>query len=84
MDVRLVYDNSADNPRNRNNPAKRVLWGEQSADEMGSVTVQVVAVRKEDEAALQKFFTERTQAAIQAGIENGTARRFLQQRAAEQ
>jgi len=83
MDVRIVYDNSADNPRNPSNPPKRVLWGEQSTDEMGSVTMQVVAVHKEDEPVLQKFFTERTQEAIQAGIQNGTAKRFMQQHQAE-
>ena len=61
----------------------RVLWGEQSFDEMGSVTEQVVAVHKEDEPTLQKFLTDRTRAAIQAGTQNGTAQRYLQQRASE-
>ncbi|HLH43371.1 MAG TPA: cytochrome c [Bryobacteraceae bacterium] len=83
IDVKLTYDNSSDNPRNPNNPPKRVLWGEQSFDEMGSVTEQVVAVHKEDEPVLQKFLAERTRAAIQAGMRNGTAQRYLQQRASE-
>jgi hypothetical protein len=82
MDVRIVYDNSGDNPRNPSNPPKRVEWGEQSTDEMGSVTAQVVAVHKEDEPVLQKFFAERTQQAIQRGIQNGTARRLAQERQA--
>jgi hypothetical protein len=80
MDVRLVYDNSPDNPRNPSSPPKRVLWGEQSFDEMGSVTLQVVAVHKQDEPILQQFFADRVQAAITAGVQNGTARRVAQQR----
>jgi mono/diheme cytochrome c family protein len=84
MDVRIVYDNSTDNPRNPSNPAKRVLWGEQSFDEMGSVTAQIVAVHKEDEPVLQKFLADRTQTAIQAGMQNGTAQRYLKQRASGQ
>jgi hypothetical protein len=32
--VEATYDNSADNPRNPNNPPKRVTWGEETTDEM--------------------------------------------------
>lgn len=32
--VEGVYDNSAENPRNPNNPPKPVTWGEQTTDEM--------------------------------------------------
>jgi len=34
--VELVayYDNSAQNPRNPNQPPKRITWGEQTTDEM--------------------------------------------------
>lgn len=32
--VEAVYDNSTDNPRNPNNPPKRVTWGEATTDEM--------------------------------------------------
>jgi hypothetical protein len=78
IDVKLTYDNTAGNPHNPSNPPKRVLWGEQSFDEMGSVTEQVVAVHKEDEAVLQKFFVDRARAAIAAATQDGTAQRFLQ------
>jgi len=37
LDGSITYDNSAENPRNPSNPPKRVTWGEQSTDEMGSV-----------------------------------------------
>jgi uncharacterized protein (TIGR03437 family) len=42
LDGELTYDNSADNIRNPNNPPKRVTWGEQSTDEMGSLILGVV------------------------------------------
>src|SRR5262249_19243489 len=35
IDVSVRYDNSAENPKNPSNPPKRVLWGEESLDEMG-------------------------------------------------
>ncbi len=44
LDVRITYDNSADNPRNPSQPPRRVKWGEQSTDEMGSMTLLVVPV----------------------------------------
>ena len=45
LDVTLTYDNSAGNRRNPSTPPKRVTWGEQSTDEMGSISLQVVAAR---------------------------------------
>jgi hypothetical protein len=30
IDVRITYDNSADNPQNPSNPPRRVQWGEES------------------------------------------------------
>lgn len=82
VDVHLRYDNTADNPRNPSNPPKRVQWGEQSFDEMGSVTMQVVAVHKEDEAVLQQALADRGRAALRKGVQDGTAARFQQERAA--
>jgi hypothetical protein len=76
IDVSLRYDNSADNPRNPHNPPQRIEWGEQSDDEMGSMTVLYEAVKKEDEAVLQQWTNQRTQAAIMKGVQNGALRRF--------
>ena len=48
LETEVVWDNSADNPRN---PAKThvpIHWGIASADEMGSVTVCVVPQKSED------------------------------------
>jgi len=41
---RYVYDNSKDNPRNPNQPPARIRFGEQSVDEMGTLTLQVEPV----------------------------------------
>lgn len=79
IDVHLVYDNSAGNPRNPSNPPQRVQWGEQSVDEMGSVTLQAIAVHKEDEPVLRQFLAGRMRAAVQHGIQDGTAKRMLQE-----
>ena len=82
IDVRLVYDNSADNPHNPNPESlKRVQWGEQSFDEMGSVNVAMQALHAEDEPALQKVLGARTQGAINRAMANGTLKRFMDQRA---
>jgi hypothetical protein len=49
---RLVYDNSAGNPENPFNPPRRVQWGRESTDEMGSITLTVVPRDKDDDSAL--------------------------------
>jgi uncharacterized protein (TIGR03437 family) len=41
IDGELTYDNSVRNVRNPNNPPKRVRWGENSTDEMGSLILNV-------------------------------------------
>jgi len=40
--MRIVYDNSAANPRNPSHPPRRVVSGNRSADEMGHVWFQVL------------------------------------------
>ena len=81
IDVRLTYDNSADNPRNPNPTSpKRVTWGEQSFDEMGSVSLAMQALRSEDEPVLQKVLGDRVRAAIARGMADGTAQRYMMER----
>jgi hypothetical protein len=53
LHTRILYDNSPANPRNPTSPPKRVRWGEQSTDEMGSVSLRLVAASESDLAALQ-------------------------------
>jgi hypothetical protein len=40
----IIFDNSADNPNNPFDPPRRISWGLESTDEMGSVIMQVVPV----------------------------------------
>ena len=42
------YDNSAANPRNPNDPPRRVVFGERSSDEMGSLWIQTLPKRVEE------------------------------------
>ena len=46
LDARVTWDNSATNPHNPTNPPKRIRWGPQSEDEMGSLTLLVTAPDK--------------------------------------
>ncbi|MGF1580708.1 MAG: hypothetical protein ACFCD0_15205 [Gemmataceae bacterium] len=55
LETTLIYDNSKDNPRNPNSPPKRIRWGRQSTDEMGNVTLLVVAANPEEEDKLRSF-----------------------------
>jgi hypothetical protein len=80
IDARITYDNTDDNPHNPSAPSKRVQWGEQSFDEMGSVILAVQAVNKADEPALQQALAVRLRAAVARARENGTLERVIQQR----
>jgi len=78
IDVTLVYDNSSNNPHQPSNPPKRVWWGEGSFDEMGSMTLQVTAVRKEDERVLGLALRAAGGKALMAAAGDGTLRRIRQ------
>lgn len=58
LHAKITYDNSADNPQNPTNPPKRVRWGRESTDEMGSVTLQVVAAKEADFPKLQTAYRQ--------------------------
>lgn len=42
LSMRFVYDNSAENARNPFQPPQRIVWGQNTNDEMGDVWVQLV------------------------------------------
>jgi len=48
LQMRYTYDNSAENPRNPDQPPERVYWGQRSADEMGDLWVQVLTRNEQD------------------------------------
>ncbi|MBI2807660.1 MAG: hypothetical protein HYX68_21990 [Planctomycetes bacterium] len=69
LHAKITYDNSAQNPRNPTDPPRRVRWGKQSTDEMGSITLQVVAAREEDFPRLQTGYRQHIRdAAIRAAL----------------
>jgi hypothetical protein len=55
LDAEVHWNNSAANPRNPSSPPIRVTWGEQSKDEMGSLTLLAVP---HDEADLKTIRTD--------------------------
>jgi Flp pilus assembly protein TadD len=54
ISMRYTYDNSADNPRNPHHPPARVVWGQNTADEMGDLWIQMVPRAAADFAALNE------------------------------
>jgi Flp pilus assembly protein TadD/mono/diheme cytochrome c family protein len=60
VSMRYHYDNSLDNPRNPNNPPKRVRGGNRALDEMGDLWLQLLPVGEQDQrAVLQAAVTKR-------------------------
>ena len=70
LDVRLRYDNSADNPENPHSPPKRIKWGRESTDEMGSVTLLLVAKNEDEREQLQSSYREHVIAALTSNASN--------------
>jgi hypothetical protein len=64
LSVQITYDNSADNPRNPASPPTRVLWGEGSNDEMGSMSLQVVAANEAEMPQLRQAYRQHVRSAF--------------------
>jgi hypothetical protein len=58
LDAEIAWDNSADNPDNPSDPPRRVTWGEQSTDEMGSIGLQVLPRRESDLDTLKQAYRQ--------------------------
>jgi tetratricopeptide (TPR) repeat protein len=56
LSMRYTYDNSASNPRNPHRPPARVVWGQNTSDEMGDLWVQVIPRAATDEPILTADF----------------------------
>jgi tetratricopeptide (TPR) repeat protein len=52
----FAYDNTDANKRNRNHPARRVVYGSNVTDEMADVYLQVTAVHPDQRAALMENY----------------------------
>lgn len=58
ISARITYDNSAENIRNPTNPPRDVNWGTQSTDEMGSITLLVVAAKESEFSQLKASYNK--------------------------
>jgi tetratricopeptide (TPR) repeat protein len=58
--MRYTYDNSAGNARNPHQPPARVVWGQNTSDEMGDLWLQVVPRANADFAVLERDFQRKT------------------------
>lgn len=54
LEMEFTYDNSAANPRNPNNPPKRVVFGPGSLDEMAGLHIMVAPARESDAEELSQ------------------------------
>jgi hypothetical protein len=60
LDAEIHWDNSADNPHNPSNPPIHVTWGEESKDEMGSISLVAVAHDESEHGVLQRDTSQRS------------------------
>ena len=58
--MRFTYDNSASNPRNPFQPPQRIVWGQNTTDEMGDLWVQLVPSNTADLALLGSDIAAKT------------------------
>jgi hypothetical protein len=73
LDVEIHWDNSADNPRNPSNPPVPVSWGEESKDEMGSISLIAVAHDEADHGKLQRDISERSRELVREKMRSDPA-----------
>jgi len=68
VEMEFIYDNSDGNPRNPNQPPRRVRWGPGSADEMAGLHLQVVTVRADDAEELGQALWGKMMRSLGGGI----------------
>ena len=75
LDAEVVWDNSEDNFNNPNIPPKRVRWGRESEDEMGSLTLQVIPADQGEFRELRKAIRQHRIEAARNSIRNRITQR---------
>jgi tetratricopeptide (TPR) repeat protein len=65
--MRYTYDNSAGNPRTPHHPPARVVWGQNTSDEMGDLWIQVLPRSAADEKILNQDFRRKAHTEDLAG-----------------
>ncbi len=73
LKVTITYDNSAQNPENPFSPPKQIAWGRESTDEMGSITLQVVADDESQRELLQDDLRKATRESLKKRIQSQSA-----------
>jgi thiol-disulfide isomerase/thioredoxin len=71
LHAEVIWDNSAANDRNPNQPPKRVTWGEGTTDEMGSLRYLVVAANEKDTPVLEAAYKAHQIRALRTSIRRG-------------
>ncbi|MEZ6096490.1 MAG: hypothetical protein R3C03_20055 [Pirellulaceae bacterium] len=71
LNTRITYDNSKDNPENPYSPPQRIRWGRESNDEMGSITLQVVAANESDRPTLERAVQTKLVDSVRGKIRKG-------------
>jgi hypothetical protein len=71
VDVQIAYDNSAANPSNPFSPPRRVRFGQQSTDEMGSITLEMLPVNEADLPRYAESLAEHLREGIAARLLGG-------------
>ena len=59
LEMRYLFDNSAANPNNPNQPPKEVFFGPQSSDEMAELWFQLKVSNPDDDARLARAFNQK-------------------------
>jgi hypothetical protein len=70
LDVEIAYDNTSGNPGNPFDPPRRVTFGRESTDEMGSMTIELLMVRERDLGAYADAAIGHIQDAVVSGLVN--------------
>ncbi len=68
LEAEIHWDNSAANPHNRSSPPIRVTWGEESKDEMGSISLIAVPHVKADQQTLREDIAQHSRTTVKAAI----------------
>ena len=83
IDGEVTWDNSAENPRNPSNPPIAVKWGEESKDEMGSVSLSVYPAQESELTTLRRDIRKHTGAiAMPRMMSDAELRKWVQARMA--
>jgi mono/diheme cytochrome c family protein len=70
LDAEIHWDNSADNPHNPSSPPIHVTWGEESKDEMGSISLIAVPHNESDLATLRDDISQHSRQVARERMRN--------------